>query len=88
MNEGEHLYTALATTALDRIAATLETTTDALSFIPWSEKFKCPMVETAGITNVITKANTSEVIYNLQGVRLNKPQRGLNIVNNRKVMVK
>ena len=87
MNEGEHLYTALATTALDRIAATLETITDALSFIPWSEKFKCPMVETAGITDVITKANTSEVIYNLQGVRLSKPQRGLNIVNGKKVLL-
>lgn len=86
MNEGEHLYTALATTALDRIAATLETTTDALS-IPWSEKFKCPMVETAGISDVITKANTSEVIYNLQGVRLSKPQRGLNIVNGKKVLL-
>ena len=87
MNEGEHLYTALATTALDRIAATLETTTDALSIIPWSEKFKCPMVETAGITNVITKINASEVIYNLQGVRLSKPQRSLNIVNGKKVLL-
>ena len=45
------------------------------------------MVETAGITDVITKANTSEVIYNLQCVRLSKPQRGLNIVNGKKVLL-
>jgi predicted butyrate kinase (DUF1464 family) len=37
----------------------------------------------------VNAANTDNVnIYNLQGVRLNQLQRGLNIVNGRKVMMK
>ena len=39
--------------------------------------------------NTVNAANTDNVnIYNLQGVRLNQLQRGLNIVNGRKVMMK
>jgi len=29
-----------------------------------------------------------EVIYNLQGQRLQKPQRGINIINGKKVIIK
>ena len=39
--------------------------------------------------NIVNAANADNVnIYNLQGVRLNQLQRGLNIVNGRKVMMK
>jgi hypothetical protein len=42
-----------------------------------------------GIQNVNSNINATDVqIYNLQGVRMNKVQRGLNIVNGKKFFVK
>lgn len=42
-----------------------------------------------GISNIHTEVNAENVqIYNLQGVRLNKLQKGINIVNGKKVVVK
>ena len=44
---------------------------------------------TAGIANVNADLNVRNgAIYNLQGIRLNQLQRGLNIVNGKKVIVK
>ena len=42
--------------------------------------------ETTGISS-ISKTNDNNVIYNLQGIRQNQLQKGLNIVNGKKVMV-
>ena len=47
--------------------------------------------DVTGINDAITdfKAdNYNEAIYNLNGIRLSKPQKGLNIINGRKVWVK
>lgn len=41
-----------------------------------------------GIANVNAAKTANTVIYNLQGVRMNQLQRGLNIVNGNKVVVK
>ena len=41
-----------------------------------------------GIRTVRTTASDRQVIYNLQGVRLNQLQRGINIVNGKKIVVK
>lgn len=43
--------------------------------------------EITGI-NEVTTTTDNGVIFNLQGVRLNKMQKGLNVVNGKKVMVK
>lgn len=45
---------------------------------------------TTGITNVNTKGAKSgrTMIYNIAGQRLSKPQRGINIINGKKVIVK
>ena len=42
-----------------------------------------------GISDIIpeTKENSTHLIYNVGGQRLNKPQKGLNIVNGKKIMV-
>ncbi|MCR5152483.1 MAG: hypothetical protein K6A98_04940 [Prevotella sp.] len=46
-------------------------------------------VNATGINDVKTGADAQEVvIYNIQGVRLSKLQKGINIVNGRKVVVK
>jgi hypothetical protein len=44
--------------------------------------------ETTGIEVIYNKAETKTEIYNLQGQRLSSLQRGLNIVNGKKVYVK
>lgn len=42
-----------------------------------------------GISNIHTEVNAENVqIYNLQGVRLNKLQKGINIVNGKKVVIR
>lgn len=43
--------------------------------------------QATGITNV-NAVNTNATIYNLQGIRLNKVQRGLNIVDGKKIIIK
>jgi hypothetical protein len=46
-------------------------------------------VQTTGITEVINnKVKTRTDIFNLQGQRISSLQKGLNIVNGRKVVVK
>lgn len=50
-----------------------------------------PMVFGDGVTgmnNVLAPSKGNGAIYNLQGVRLNKLQKGINIVNGKKVFVK
>ena len=53
------------------------------SNIIWGE------LPTTGISDVNADVNTGKaVIFNLAGQRLDAPQKGLNIINGRKVMVK
>ena len=88
MGEGEHCYTQLTENPLKRIVATLETTIDELSFIPWSELWDCPMVdESAGIDDITVSLPSDKHYYDLQGRRLSgQPQKGLYIYNH-KVLV-
>lgn len=44
---------------------------------------------TTGISvPTVDKANKPNVIYDLQGRKLSKPQKGINIINGKKVVVK
>ena len=46
--------------------------------------------DATGISDIIpeTKENRIHLIYNISGQRLNKPQKGLNIIGNKKVIIK
>ena len=41
-----------------------------------------------GINDINVNEKNDGTIYNLQGMRLQQPQRGINIINGKKVMVK
>ena len=59
------------------------------NWITWGGKSIADFTNhTAGISEVRAKANASDAIYNLQGVRLSQPQKGLNIINGKKIVVK
>ena len=45
-------------------------------------------VDPTGIAKVNTNLNHNDNIYNLAGQRLSKPQKGINIINGRKVLIK
>ena len=60
--------------------AYLPASSSSRSFLSFNE-------EATGINEVATEIENS-AIFNLQGVRLNKMQKGLNIVNGKKLMVK
>lgn len=55
---------------------------------PLARDFFCLDDESTGINEIQNSLVQNDAIYNLQGVRLNKFQKGLNIVNGKKVMVK
>ena len=90
MGEGEHAYTMLTENPLKRIVATLETTIDALNFIPWSELWDCPMVETTGISQMANDKAPSAVapFYTLSGLRAIQPAKGLYIHNGKKYLAR
>lgn len=46
--------------------------------------------QVAGIAgvNVFQKMTTDNVFYNLAGQKFNKPQKGINIINGKKILVK
>ena len=46
--------------------------------------------DATGISDIVpgTKENRTHLIYNIGGQRLNKPQKGLNIIGNKKVIIK
>jgi len=85
MGDGEHCYTQLTENPLKRITATLETTIEELSFIPWSELWDCPMVDTSGIGIALTEDTANNAaVYTLSGQRVSQPQKGLYIKNGKK----
>lgn len=55
----------------------------------WKEFLNTKEFDPAGINNVtIDEGNGGKIIYDLNGNRLNTPQRGINIINGKKVIVK
>ncbi len=89
MGADDHIYMSLGKNPLDRITATLETTVDALAFIPWSDLWGCPSVPT-GISVLRTDAGSSaDKCYDLQGRPVSgHPQKGIYIINGKKHIVK
>ena len=62
--------------------------TEDKKWISWTGK-KYSDYHTTGINAITTaKPTDADVIYNLQGVRLSQPQKGINIVNGKKIVVK
>lgn len=91
MGDGEHIYFEIGEKAMTRITTTLGTTVEALSFIPWSEIWGCPMVNTTAIREVInsTSADDATATFDLQGRRINRqPQKGLYITNGKKYIAR
>ena len=58
------------------------------SDMSWYELFEVATLEDAVSVQSIKADNGDGKVYNLQGVQLNNPQRGVNIVNGRKVVVR
>ena len=57
---------------------------------PVVRSFVISFDDATGISDIIpeTKENRTHLIYNISGQRLNKPQKGLNIIGNKKVIIK
>ncbi len=84
-SDGDRMYYAISEAIADKIAAKNGATDHTnLEFIAWHGAEPVP----TGITNVNAANAENMVIYNLQGVRLNQLQKGLNIVNGKKVVMK
>lgn len=86
-SDGDRLYIAFIEAVADKIANANGATNHAdLDFIQWHGK---TLADVSGIQDIKAgRATDKMVIYNLQGVRLNQLQRGLNIVNGKKVVIK
>lgn len=60
-----------------------------LSTDVWKEFLNTKEFDPAGINNVtIDEGNGGKIIYDLNGHRLSTPQRGINIINGKKVIIK
>lgn len=88
MGEGEHVYFAIGKKPMERITATLNTTVEELAFIPWSEIWGCPMIDPAGITEVVNGKSDNSKLYDLQGREVTEPAKGLYIKNGKKYIAK
>jgi hypothetical protein len=57
---------------------------------PEVRSFVISFDDATGISDIIpeTKENRTHLIYNISGQRLNKSQKGLNIIGNKKVIIK
>ena len=64
--------------------------TEDKKWITWTGKADADFDHTAGISTVKAdgRSVTDGAVYNLQGQRLTQPQKGLNIVNGKKFIVK
>lgn len=54
----------------------------------WKNFWDIQGIDVTGIQNIETKENAPTVIYDLQGRKLKIPQRGINIINGKKILVK
>lgn len=55
---------------------------------PWNLFSNILDLSQSGIDNVILDNNNFDIIYNIMGHKLAYPQRGVNIINGRKVLVR
>ena len=62
--------------------------TEAKDWITWGGGKYSDYHATNAISTFSSKASAEEGIYSLQGVRMNKLQKGVNIVNGKKVVMK
>ncbi len=87
-SDGDRLYYALPTANADKIATANGATDNAdLDFIQW-HGITLEQVA-AGVNDVQIKSDvTPQAIFNLQGQKLAHLQKGLNIVNGKKIIVK
>jgi len=87
-SDGDRLYYAISTAIADKIAAANGATNNAdLDFIAWHGV--TPELITNDIACVQVKADVQkQAIFNLQGQKLVRLQKGLNIVNGKKIIVK
>ena len=58
------------------------------SDMTWLELTKVGLLIDTSAIQGISGAGTNDAVYSLQGVKLNKAQRGVNIINGKKVLVK
>lgn len=86
-SDGDRTFYLITNDIADKIAAKNGATNHVdLDFIQWHGKTPA---DVSGIKDVKAGyAADKVVIYNLQGIRLNQLQRGLNIVNGKKVAIK
>ena len=58
------------------------------SDMSWYELYRVAVLEDLSSVQSVKADNGDDKVYNLQGVQLNSPQRGINIVNGKKMVVK
>lgn len=58
------------------------------SDMSWYELYRVAVLEDLSSVQSVKADNGDDKVYNLQGVKLNSPQRGINIVNGKKMVVK
>lgn len=86
-SDGDRLYFSLTTAIADKIAAANGATNNAdLDFIAWHGV--TPEKIAAGISEVKSERMSQTVVYNLTGQRINGLQKGVNIVNGKKILVR
>lgn len=74
-------YKAAEGTAISEYTAYLQTNSDA-------SLLAITFDGVSGITNVYNEGKDDDIYYNLRGIRVDNPTRGIYILNNQKVMVK
>lgn len=87
-SDGDRLYYAISTAIADKIAAANGATNNAdLDFIQWHGVTVEQIA--AGVDCIQVKADAQkQAVFNLQGQKLTRLQKGLNIVNGKKIVVK
>ena len=62
--------------------------TDDKKWISWKGQKISDFHDSSHITDALSEVGTAEGIYSLQGVKLEKAKKGVNIVNGKKMVVK
>ena len=87
--EGEHIYLPLAENNLAKIAELLNTTIAGLQFIPFNGPWKNVPTQDEIATGLTTLHPTTVTnFFNLQGLRVIKPSKGIYVKDNKKVILK
>ena len=88
--EGEHVYLAVGEKNLERISATMQTTTAELSFIPWSQElWGCPEPsDAAGVQEAVNGNSVHRQYTDLLGRHVLQPSKGIYISNGKKLIIR